>query len=135
MNASDIPFAKYIGIKEKEERFFLEYSENISNHIRTIHAGAQFTLAETRSGIYLLKLFPELEGKTVVVLRDAKIKYKKPATGTIVANSYADEDKILQFQSQFEKKGRGLLEIKVEIKDDKENLASVSTFIWYIQKL
>jgi hypothetical protein len=45
-----------------------------------LHAGAQFTLAETQSGLYLQTLFPELESQVIAILRESKMRYKKPAT-------------------------------------------------------
>jgi len=48
MDTIQIPFAKHIGIEKKEEGTLkLEAMEVVQNHIQTIHASAQFTLAET----------------------------------------------------------------------------------------
>ncbi len=135
MKATDIPFVKHIGIEEENTALSLEFKEDILNHIKTIHASAQFTLAETQSGLHLQSLFPELEGKVVPVLRDAQIKYKKPAQKKITAFSSADEEGIEKFRSQFEKKGRGSLQINVEIKDINDLLTCQATFTWFVQAL
>ena len=135
MKATDIPFVKHIGIEEENNELSLEFKEDILNHIKTIHASAQFTLAETQSGLHLQSLFPELEGKVVPVLRDAQIKYKKPAQEKIIAFSSADEEAIEKFRSQFEKKGRGSLQINVEIKDVNDLLTCQATFTWFVQAL
>ena len=105
------------------------------NHIKTIHASAQFTLAETQSGIHLQSLFPELEGKVIPVLRDAQIKYKKPAQEKIIAYASTDEEAVEKFKSQFEKKGRGSLQIEVKIKDINDVLTCQATFTWFVQSL
>ncbi len=135
MEAIDIPFAKHIGIEEQNNELSLNFKEDVLNHIRTIHASAQFTLAETKSGLYLQSLFPQLEGKVIPVLRDAQIRYKKPAQEKIVAFSSADTQAVEKFKSQFEKKGRGLLQIKVEIKDINNVLTSQAIFTWFVQTL
>ncbi len=135
MKATDIPFVKHIGIKEENNELSLEFKEDILNHIKTIHASAQFTLAETQSGLHLQSLFPELEGKVVPVLRDAQIKYKKPAQEKIIAFSSADAEAIEKFRAQFEKKGRGSLQINVEIKDVNDLLTCQATFTWFVQAL
>ncbi len=135
MKARDIPFVKYIGIEEKESGVSLNFNENILNHIKTIHASAQFTLAETQSGLYLQSLFPQLEGKVIPVLRDAQIKYKKPAQEKIIAFASADEEAVKKFKKQFDKKGRGLLQIEVVIKDINDILTCHATFTWFIQAL
>ena len=135
MNATDIPFVKHIGIENENNMLSLSFSDNILNHINTIHASAQFTLAETQSGIQLQKLFPELEGKVVPVLRDAQIKYKKPAQEKIVAFSSVEDEAVEKFRSQFERKGRGSLQITVEIKDVNGVLTCQGFFTWFIQAL
>lgn len=105
MKVTEIPFVKHIEMEEQNNEVALAFSENILNHIKTIHAGAQFTLAETQSGLHLQKLFPELEGKVIPVLRDAQIKYKKAAQEKILAFASSDEEAVEKFKSQFEKKG------------------------------
>jgi len=135
LKAIEIPFVKHIGIEEENSVVSLDFKEDVLNHIQTIHASAQFTLAETQSGLHLQGLFPELEGKVLPVLRDAQIKYKKPAQEKITAFSSADEDAIEKFRSQFEKKGRGSLKIEVEIKDINDLLTCQAAFTWFVQAL
>ena len=135
MKATEIPFVKHIGIEKENNELSLAFKEDVLNHIKTIHASAQFTLAETQSGLHLQNLFPELEGKVLPVLRDAQIKYKKPAQEKIIAFSSVDEEAIEKFSSQFEKKGRGLLQIDVEIKDIHDVLTAQATFTWFVQAL
>ena len=49
IKATDIPFVSHIGIKDKNNEFLLDFKEDVLNHIKIIHASAQFTLAETQS--------------------------------------------------------------------------------------
>ena len=135
MKATDIPFVKHIGIAEQNNEVTLDFNENILNHIKTIHASAQFTLAETQSGLHLQKLFPKLEGKVIPVLRDAQIKYKKPAQEKILAIASSDEEAVEKFKSQFDKKGRGSLQVNVEVKDINDVLTCQATFTWFVQAL
>ena len=135
MKATDIPFVKHIGIKENENELSLDFKNDVLNHIQTIHASAQFTLAETQSGIYLQSLFPELEGKVLPLLRDAQIKYKKPAQEKIIAFASVNEEAISKFKLQFDKKGRSTLQIEVEIKDINDVLTCQATFTWFVQAL
>jgi acyl-coenzyme A thioesterase PaaI-like protein len=135
LKAGDIPFVKNIGIEQEKNELSLECKESVYNHMKTIHAGAQFTLAETQSGIFLLKLFPELEGEVTPLLRDAHIKYRRPAVQKITAYAAADEDAVQKFRSQLDKKGRASLKISVKIKDINDLLTSEAVFTWFIQKL
>jgi acyl-coenzyme A thioesterase PaaI-like protein len=135
MQVKDIPFANFIGIKQSKEELSLEYKKDLYNHIESIHASAQFTLAETQSGLYLQELFPKLVGKVIPVLREANIKYKKVAKQKIIAYAKVRDEDIQKFKEQYEKKGRALLEIFVEVKDINEITTSQGSFIWFVQKV
>jgi acyl-coenzyme A thioesterase PaaI-like protein len=63
MKTTDIAFVKLTGIKQEEDNLSLEFNDNIQNHINTIHAGAQFTLAETQ-WIILTKIISRTQWKS-----------------------------------------------------------------------
>ena len=86
MDVLAIPFNALIGVKYSSDRDFileLEKDRKYLNHINTVSAGAQFSLAEATSGEFLLRTFSEYECNIVPVVRKAGLKYKKPAQGKI----------------------------------------------------
>jgi len=134
MDVTNIPFAKHIGIKRKEEGVLkLESTETVQNHIQTIHASAQFALAETQSGLHLQKIFPTLENKVVGLLRSSNVKYKNPATQTLYAYATVDELEKDKFISQLERKGRASITVSVEVRDVNELLTMQGEFTWFVQ--
>lgn len=135
MKATDIEFVKLVGVKQSEDELSLGFKKDVLNHIKSIHASAQFTLAETQSGLHLQKLFPELVSHVVPMLRESKIKYKKPALKKIVAFASCSDENIKKFQEQFAKKGRATLAVNVELRDIDGVITAVSEFIWFVQKL
>ena len=135
MRATDIEFVKLIGIKQSQNSVSLAFKKNVLNHIESIHASAQFSLAETQSGLHLQELFPQLIGKVIPLLRESKIKYKKPALKSIVAFASCSEENIEKFQEQFMKKGRATLAVNVDVKDEEGVLCASSEFIWFVQKI
>jgi len=135
MKATDIEFVKLVGIKQSENSVSLAYKKDVLNHIESIHASAQFTLAETQSGLHLQELFPELVGKVIPMLRESKIKYKKPALKSIVAFASCNNEDIEKFKEQFAKKGRSTLSVSVDVKDNEGVLTASSEFIWFVQKI
>lgn len=136
MDVTQIPFAKYIGIERKEEGMLkLEAMEVVKNHMETIHASAQFTLAETQSGLFLQETFPELVGEVVGVLRGSTVKYKNPATSSIYAVAYLKDVDKEKFLSQMERKGRASVIVHVEVKDKEDVLTMQGDFQWYVQKI
>lgn len=136
MDVIEIPFVKKVGItKTKNSELELKFTTDSQNHLETMHASAQFTLAETASGEFLQKLFPELVGKVVPVLRDANIKFKKPAIKNIIAHPSVSDDAREKFESQFNKKGRASITVNVDIKDLDNTLTCITNYNWFVQKI
>lgn len=107
MDVTGIPFVEKVGICRTEEGVLnLPFSASTQNHLKGVHASAQFTLAETASGEALQLLFPELVGKAVPLLRESHIKFKKPASSTIFAFPTVSEEAVAAFKEQFGKKQR-----------------------------
>jgi len=136
MDVTEIPFVKKVGItKTTDNELELLFSDDTHNHLATMHASAQFTLAETASGEFLQTLFPELVGNVIPVLRDASVKFKKPVLKNIVAYPSISDESREKFNSQFEKKGRAIISVDVDIKDSENTLTCSARYNWFIQKI
>lgn len=135
MEITKVPFAQTIGLTKAEDGTLqLQHNKSVMNHVQTIAAAAQYSLAELACGNYLQQLFPELIGQVLPVLRDSRLKYKKPAASTISAHVSTKEKALARFNQQFEKKGRALITIDVEVKDVDGVVTSKGNFVWYVQK-
>ena len=136
MNVVEIPFVKKVGIKKtKNNELELAFSTDTHNHLETMHASAQFTLAETASGEFLQTLFPDLVGKVIPVLRDATVKFKKPAIKNVIAYPSISEEAREKFNTQFSKKGRASISVDVEIRDIENTVTCIATYNWFVQKI
>ena len=136
MDITELPFVKKVGIKELDGgTLSLEMESSVTNHLGTIHASAQFTLAETASGKLLIDAFPEFDGNVIPVLRDSKIKFKRPAETSITANASITEECAVSLKAQLERRGRGTIEIAVDVKDSGGKTTCVGSFNWYIQSI
>jgi len=114
MDVTQIPFVKHIGIERKEEGTLkLEPTDMVQNHIQTIHASAQFALAETQSGLFLQEAFPELVGKVAGLLRSSTVKYKKPASTSIYAVATIEDEIKKKFIKHLERKGKGSITVSL----------------------
>ncbi len=133
MKVTEIPFVRLVGIEDEANGLSLSFKKDVQNHIKSIHASAQFTLAETQSGVHLQKVFSELDGMVVPVLRESHIKYKKPALEKITAYAECTSEAIERFKEQFAKKGRGTIGVTVEVRDINDIVTSQATFNWFIQ--
>jgi len=134
MNIIDVPFGKHVGLKQENKNLILEPRLDIENHIGTIHASAQFTLAETQSALFLQSEFPHI-GEVVPLLRSSTVKYKAPATTKLTAIATISDEVKVKFEEQFSKKGRATISLKVEVKDLDNTLTMVGEFTWFIQKV
>lgn len=136
MNVLEIPFVQKVGLIRNNNGYLtLPMNKSNENHIQTIHASAQFTLAETLSGEALQKMFPHLSGHVVPILRESEIKFKKPAIGEIYGLAHIDDAMKEKFEEQLAKKGRALISVDVEIKDNNESVTCSGRFDWFIQKI
>ena len=136
MNVLEIPFVQKVGLSRNRDGYLtLPMDKSNENHIQTVHASAQFTLAETLSGEALQKMFPHLAGQVVPILRESEIKFKKPATGEVYGLAHIDNAMKEKFEEQLAKKGRASISVNVEIKDTNEIVTSLGRFDWFVQKL
>ena len=136
MNIIELPFVKKVGIRKNDDDISeLPFEPSILNHIDTIHAGAQYTLAETVSGELLQAEFPELVGKVFPVLRGSDVKYKNAAISTITALATISAEVKQKFSEQFSKKGRALISVDVKVTDINKKLTCIGIFSWFVQKI
>lgn len=136
MNVIDLPFNKKIGIKESNNDNYqleLDYLPEYFNHINTIHASAQFALAEATSGKYLLEKFSEYQNNILAVVRNVDVKYSKPAETKLL--SIASIENIDEIKEQLKTKNRIFINVNVKIFDENNNLTMDSNFKWFIQKI
>ncbi len=126
-----VPFSKTVGI----EGGVLENHHDVQNHMGSMHAGAQFTLAEAASGNYLSSLFHDKEGTYIALLRDASIKYKKQAFSQLKSEAFVSDSALDKFITSYELKGRGTIIAEVKLVDTDGDVTCVGSFKWFVQKL
>lgn len=140
MDVTQIPFNKLLGICKcavpDEGLLILRESDRYSNHLNTIHAGAQFALGEAASGEYLLRRFKSIvEKETIIpVVRNAEVKFKKAGKGEIKASAHIPDDVVSQTVASIEKKGRTLIPVTVIITDSDGNITMTGTYEWFVQR-
>ena len=135
MQVTEIPFVKHIGIEQEESQLFLAPILDVENHIGTIHASAQFALAETQSGLFLQEEFSDIEGEVLPLLRSSTVKYKSPATTKLKAVATVSDEVKSKFKEQFLKKGRATIAIEVELRDSEDVVTMVGEFVWFVQRV
>jgi acyl-coenzyme A thioesterase PaaI-like protein len=137
MNVLDLPFNKIISVKKSEVSdtiFMLEDQEKYHNHLGTVHASAQYALAEATSGEIIERNLGDWNGAYFPVVRRVEVKYKNPAKGRLFSTGYLDPDKTTKAKKELSEKGRALIDISVKITDDEKNTTFEGVFTWFIMK-
>lgn len=141
MDVTKIPFNVFLGIERceptEESLLALQDSPRYANHVNTVHAGAQYTLAEAASGEYLLRRFADLAARETLVplLRRSEVKYKKPAYGTIKASARMEAAVEGQTLVALEEKGRAIIPVSVDITDSHGNTTMTGVYEWFVQRV
>lgn len=141
VDITELPFNRFIGITRPdpldEALLQLDYSDNLGNHLNTIHASAQFALAEAAAGECLLRRFFDYGASAsafITVVREVRAKYRKPATGTLRATATISDDKAAKAIEMLAGKGRTIAAVDVDVLDETNTVTMCAAFSWFIQK-
>lgn len=133
--AEEVPFARLAGIRrDASGSLVLPFAEALTNHLGTLHASAQMALAETAAGALLQETFADLAGRVLPVVREARGKFRSPATGTLSAHARLAED-AEAFLERLAAKGRASISVEVELCDPAGSVTLRAGFDWFVQRL
>jgi len=134
MEVIKIPFNEFIGLELSENPEYLlclDDKKQYLNHLKTVHASAQFTLAEATSGHFLLQEFAELE-KVIPVVRKVEIKYRKPALGEIFSKAKFIGTNKKEILEALHERGRASLKVEVSLYDESDERVMQAVFEWFV---
>ena len=136
MEILTIPFHSYLNIQKAEEPtgyiFKIEERPEYLNHLGTIHACVQLSLAEATSGEFLLKEFDQLKSDVIPVVHRTEAKYHKPANGELFTKADFLSTNRQAVLVELSLKKRTITQIKVEVYDSKKNISLSAIFDWFI---
>src|SRR3954468_13489803 len=92
-----VPFAKHTGVVIADvgrgsSQARLTQRAELSNHVGTVHAAALFALGEAASGAAMAGALAPLILAVRPVVADARIRYLKPAKGSVAAHALVKGD-------------------------------------------
>jgi len=136
MKATDLALNQLLGIRAAPagEPHLLEmpFTPQLSNHLGTMHAAAQFALAEAASAECLQRHFAELAGQVVAVVRGVEVKYRAPARSDLLAYGSPDERTGTGLRTLLASRGRASAVILIDLKDRAGTLTFHGKFEWFI---
>ena len=134
MDVTSIPFNRLIGLRADGATLCLPAGPDYQNHLGTVHASAQFALAEAASGQWLLSRFGAEAGGNVAVVRRADVKFRKPATGELTAQAEVAPDEAERFLDTLSRRGRAAIEVQVRLLDAGGAVTLEASFEWFAQR-
>jgi len=135
VNVTEIPFNRFLGLRAEGAVLSLPADPNYQNHLDTVHAGAQFALAEAASGQWLLNRFGAAAAENLAVVRHADVKFRRPAKGKLTAEADAAPEEAEQFLDTLSRRGRAAIEVRVRVVDDEGSVTLEGSFEWFAQRV
>jgi len=138
VRATDLAFNQALGIHDApagaEHLLELPFVPLVKNHVQTMHAAAQFALAEAASAECLQRHFGTALGDVFAVMRAAEVKYRKPATADLLAYGAPDEPTREHLVDQMNRRNRSVAVILIDLKDRSGTLTFHGKFEWFISR-
>lgn len=139
MKATDLALNRQLGMIAAPARaahlLELPFTPALHNHLGTMHAAAQFALAEAASAECLQRHFGAAVGQVFAVVRGVELKYRKPATGDLLAFGTPDDNTREHLVAELEARGRSSAVILIDLKDRTGTLTLHARFDWFISRV
>jgi acyl-coenzyme A thioesterase PaaI-like protein len=139
MQVTDIPLSRQLGIRAApagaDHLLELSFTPLLHNHLGTMHAAAQFALAEAASAECLQRHFGDLAGQVFAVVRGVEVKYRRPATGDLFAYGTPDDPTRHGLRTELAARGRTSAVILIDLKDAAGTLTFHGKFDWFISQV
>lgn len=139
VKATDLALARMLGIAPAPagapHLLELPFTAQLLNHLGTMHAAAQFALAEAASAECLQRHFGAMADGVFAVVRGVEVKYRKPATGDLLAFGAPDEHTRDHLVADMAARGRFNAAILVDLKDRSGTLTLHAKFDWFISRV
>lgn len=139
MRPTDLAFNQLLGIRDAPagaaHLLELPFTAAVQNHLGTMHAAAQFALAEAASAECLQRHYGALAGKVFAVVRGVEVKYRRPAAGDLLAFGAPDEATQAGLLAGLASRGRSGAVILIDLKDRTGTLTFHGKFDWFISSV
>ncbi|MBL9215247.1 MAG: DUF4442 domain-containing protein [Opitutaceae bacterium] len=139
MKATDLALSRLLGIAPAPagaaHLLELPFGPSLRNHLGTLHAAAQFALAEAASAECLQRHFGAAAGDVFAVVRGVEVRYRKPATSDLLAFGSPEEETLRRLLPDLAARGRAAAVIRVDLKDRAGTLTFHGKFDWFISRV
>ncbi|ACO46601.2 DUF4442 domain-containing protein [Deinococcus deserti] len=103
------------------------------NHLGTIHAGAQFLLAEAVSGAAFAGAFTAQLNQAVPLIEKLETHYVSRAVGNVVARAEIDPAELPAAHAAYAQEGKARLTLQVSVTDGEAKEVMRAVAHWYLR--
>jgi acyl-coenzyme A thioesterase PaaI-like protein len=139
VKATDLALNRLLGIvaapANAAHLLEMPFTATLHNHLGTMHAAAQFALAEAASAECLQHHFREAAGAVFAVVRGVEVKFRKPASSDLLAFGAPDQETLERFVADLTARGRAGAVILVDLRDRTGTLTLHAKFEWFVSRL
>lgn len=139
LKATDLAYNQALGIRDAPagaaHLLEMPYAPIVQNHLGTLHAAAQFSLAEAASAECLQRHFGTAIGQVFAVVRGVEVKYRRPASTDLLAYGSPDEPTRDRLVAELTGRGRTTAVILIDLKDRAGTLTFHGKFEWFISRV
>ena len=139
MKATDLAYNRALGLRDApagaEHLLELPFTPLVRNHLGTMHAAAQFSLAEAASAECLQRRYGAAVGEVFAVVRGVEVQYRRPATGDLLAYGRPDDPTRDGLLAGLAARGRANAVILIDLKDRTGTLTFHGKFEWFISRV
>ncbi len=139
LKATDLAYNQALGIRTApagaEHLLELPFAPLVQNHLGTMHAAAQFSLAEAASAECLQRHFGAAAEGVLGVVRGVEVKYRRPATGDLLAFGAPDDHTRGSLLPELAGRGKSSAVILIDLKDRAGTLTFHGKFEWFISRV
>lgn len=132
-----VPFIRRIGLEIKslgdhKVRVELPFRDENANHVGTAHAGVIFTVGETAGAALAASCFDM--GKLMIVVRGAKVSYRKPIRGLLTCTGEIDPAAARAASEKVEREGKVNFPVQLKMTNEKGEPAVELEFEYHLRK-
>ena len=139
MKATDLAYNQALGIRAAPagaaHLLELPFTPLVLNHLGIMHAAAQFSLAEAASAECLQRHYGTAVDGLFGVVRGVEVKYRRPATGELLAFGSPDDHTRDHMLAKLSARGRTGAVILIDLKDRAGTLTFHGKFEWFISRV
>lgn len=131
------PFNAHLGSKllewtDEKCVIAVKRRRGVRNHVKSIHAGALFTLGETCAGLVIIRNFPFARYRPL--MSDVSVNYSKQARGNVTGECIIPKETIAHMMAEVARGEVPFVKVVTNIRNNQNEIIAVVTTTWQVKQ-